>query len=55
MKKTDKISSKLNRQEAKQQGFYDGRFRTRKVTDKKKDLDKRWCRLSNSVNHTGVA
>jgi hypothetical protein len=55
VKKPDKISSKLNRQEAIRQGFYDGRFRNRKIEDKKKDLNKRWCRLSSTVKNTGIA
>lgn len=50
MAQTDKISLKINRQEALKQGFYDGRFRTRKVKDAKKDLNKRWCKLNFDRN-----
>lgn len=31
-----KIAEQVNRQRAKEQGFYDGRFRSRIVSDKKK-------------------
>lgn len=53
MSHVDKISLKLNRQEATKQGFFDGRFRTRKVKDAKKELSKRWCKLSK-LTHTEV-
>lgn len=33
-----------NRKEAKAQGFYDGRFRTKVVKDAKKEARKRACR-----------
>lgn len=42
------ISSKINRQEAKNQGFYDGRFRMKIVKDAKKELSRRWCRISTA-------
>jgi len=32
------------REEKVRQGFFDGRFRTRKARDKKKDLNKYFCR-----------
>jgi len=32
------------RNERVRQGFFDGRFRTRKITDKKKELNKYLCR-----------
>ena len=40
-KKLKSIQSKINRQEAIDQGFYDGRFRKRIIPNKKKELDKR--------------
>lgn len=36
-----KISQSVNRERAKEQGFYDGRFRTRTVPNKKKTLYKK--------------
>lgn len=38
------IDKKINRQDAKAQGFYDGRFRPRVVTDKKKKASKEAAR-----------
>lgn len=40
-KKLDSIQSKINRQDAIDQGFYDGRFRKRIIPNKKKEQDKR--------------
>lgn len=56
MKSSLTIDQKINRREALSQGFYDGRFRTRKVKDSKKELSKRWCRsgVTNKL-HTGLA
>lgn len=54
MKSLSNISKKINRQDALEQGFYDGRFRTRKVKDSKKELNKRWCRSSDSTDYTRV-
>lgn len=34
-----------NRESAKEQGFYDGRFREKIVKDKKKENKKKWARL----------
>ena len=38
------IDKKINRQNAKDQGFYDGRFRRRVVADKKKKASKEAAR-----------
>ncbi|MCC7231789.1 MAG: hypothetical protein IT242_02500 [Bacteroidia bacterium] len=35
---------RLQRKLAVQQGFYDGRFRPKKIKDKKKEARKRWAR-----------
>lgn len=43
-KKTHKYRQKKNREDAKEQGFYDGRFRPRIVKDKKKWASKRGSR-----------
>jgi hypothetical protein len=43
-KKTIKWRQKLNREVAKEQGFYDGRFKPRIVKDKKKWNSKRGSR-----------
>jgi hypothetical protein len=40
-----------NRELAKEQGFYDGRFREKVVPDKKKAYKKKWARLKNRLNH----
>jgi len=34
------IETKINREVQKSQGFFDGRFRERKILDKKKENDK---------------
>lgn len=47
MKSLPNITQKINRRDALEQGFYDGRFRTRKVKDSKKESNKRWCRSTN--------
>lgn len=39
-----KLDQKINRQNAKDQGFYDGRFRPRVVVDKKKKASKEGAR-----------
>ena len=40
MKKKTNILKKLNRESAKKQGFYDGRFSTKIIKDKKKEESK---------------
>jgi hypothetical protein len=40
LKKKRKIDQKINRQEALEQGFYDGRFKPKVITDKKKQEEK---------------
>jgi hypothetical protein len=40
-KRLDKLEAKLNRLLAKEQGFYDGRFKEKVVPDKKKKLKKK--------------
>jgi len=40
VKKKTNILKKLNRESAKDQGFYDGRFSTKVVKDKKKEESK---------------
>jgi IS5 family transposase len=44
VKKKHKYRQKANREEAKEQGFYDGRFRPRIVKDLKKHRSKRGSR-----------
>lgn len=39
---------KINRQNAKEQGFYDGRFRSKVVENKKKKHNKNWARKKQS-------
>lgn len=39
-----KLDKKLNRESAKEQGFYDGRFCPRVVKDKKKEASKKAAR-----------
>lgn len=43
-KKLNKTIRGVIRENAKKDGFYDGRFKTREVTDKKKSEDKMACR-----------
>jgi len=43
-KRSMKLDQKLNRQIAKEQGFYDGRFRNRIVKDKKKEESRKSAR-----------
>jgi hypothetical protein len=43
-KESIRSARKRQRESAREQGFYDGRFRTRVVTDKKKEAEKRKCR-----------
>ena len=39
-----KSSQGRERESAKEQGFYDGRFKTKVVKDKKKELSRNWAR-----------
>ena len=41
---TFKQSQARERESAKEQGFYDGRFKTKVVKDKKKELSRNWAR-----------
>lgn len=41
---TFKSAQSRERESAKSQGFYDGRFKTKVVKDKKKELSLRWAR-----------
>jgi len=41
---TFKHSQARERESAKEQGFYDGRFKTKVVKDKKKELSRNWAR-----------
>lgn len=43
-KEIEKYIKGKNREKAKRQGFYDGRFRTRIVPDKKKENSAKACR-----------
>ena len=38
------IEKKSARKKMKAEGFYDGRYRTRKIKDKKKETNKKLCR-----------
>ena len=42
--KTFKSSQGRERESAKAQGFYDGRFKTKVVKDKKKEMSRKWAR-----------
>ena len=42
--KTFKSSQGRERESAKAQGFYDGRFKTKVVKDKKKEMSRKWPR-----------
>lgn len=42
--KKDSFLLNLQRESAKAQGFYDGRFRQRAIEDKKKKTSKNYCR-----------
>lgn len=42
--RTFKSSQGRERESAKEQGFYDGRFRTKVVKDKKKENSRKWAR-----------
>lgn len=44
MKTLSTIDRKINRQNAIEQGFYDGRFKNRVVKDKKKESSRRGCK-----------
>ncbi len=44
-----KLEKKIQREIAKEQGFFDGRFRTKVVEDKKKKLNKYFCRTKNNI------
>ena len=48
-KEIEKYIKGKNREKAKEQGFYDGRFRTRVVPDKKKSSAKA-CRKNKGKN-----
>ena len=41
---TLKLSQGRERESAKEQGFYDGRFKTKVVKDKKKEMSRKWAR-----------
>ena len=41
---TFKLSQGRERESAKEQGFYDGRFKIKVVKDKKKELSRNWAR-----------
>jgi hypothetical protein len=43
--KTNKIYQKINREFAKEQGFYDGRFKSKVIPNKKKEFSKKFCKL----------
>jgi|GEM_PF-3411025 len=43
-KKLHKLILKHNREKAKEEGFYDGRFSERVIPDKKKKANKEACR-----------
>lgn len=45
--KTLNIDKKIQRELAKLSGYYDGRYKTRVITDKKKQLSKEFCRKKN--------
>jgi len=47
MDKLFQIQQEINRESAKKQGFYDGRFRTKVVPDKKKNLYKKLRKNKN--------
>jgi hypothetical protein len=49
-KKQPNIDAKINRQEAVEQGFYDGRFRSKVVPDKKKKKSKEQAREKIDIN-----
>ena len=40
-----------NRELAKQQGFYDGRYRQKVVKDKKKEFARKWARKNKTKNN----
>ncbi len=44
-----KFRETINRNSAKEQGFYDGRFMPKVVPDKKKKLSKAACKKSNKT------
>lgn len=41
------LAKKIQRKLAIQAGFYDGRFRVRKIKDKKKEASKKWARKNH--------
>lgn len=45
-----KLALAANRKEAKTQGFYDGRFKSKVVPDKKKNIHKK-IRKSKHIEH----
>lgn len=47
-KATNAFAKGIQRKLALEQGFYDGRFKTKKVKDKKKEADKYASRKKNS-------
>jgi hypothetical protein len=49
-KQEQNIDAKINRQDAKEQGFYDGRFRSKVVPDKKKKDSKTKARKKVDIN-----
>ena len=49
-KKEQNIDAKINREQAKEQGFYDGRFRSKVVPDKKKKKSKEQAREKVDIN-----
>ena len=49
-KEIEKYIKAKNREKAKAQGFYDGRFRTRVVPDKKKKNSAKACRKNKGKN-----
>lgn len=43
-KRVNTLLKGIQRKLAMEQGYYDGRFATKKVKDKKKEADKKWAR-----------
>jgi hypothetical protein len=50
MRKQENIYLKIKRQNMLESGAYDGRFRTKTVEDKKKKMNKNYCRSYKYCN-----
>jgi hypothetical protein len=46
------VAQNLQRKLAMSAGFYDGRFREKKVKDKKKEAKKRWARSKGNPDNS---